>query len=156
MNKDFEHQVIASPSVNLLKDLWLRTISSLTSVFLSVFFTRKQPISWDKSLHSLSTACLPISRSAFPSALAEPGWSTVVSCRTHGIFAASLWRFLAFYSSCFVWFCGRPKVSRSWQRIHRFSFGWPRLSSCNLLSLSLKGPHRWLSWLSIGLSRGRS
>ena len=148
-------KVIASPSGTFLKiSVFVRPLSSLTSVFLFVFFTRKQPISWDKSLHSLSTAYLPISRSAFLSALASPGWSTMVSCRTGGIFAASLWRFLAFHSSCFVSFCGRPKVSTSW--FHRFSFGWPRLFSCNILSPSLKGLHRWLSWLSMGLSRGGS
>ena len=100
MNKDFELQVIASPSVNLLKDLCLRTISSLTSVFLSVFFTRKQPISWDKSLHSLSTAYLPISRSAFPSALAEPGRAWLVY---HG-FLSNTWylRGFSLAFSCFL------------------------------------------------------
>ena len=149
MNK----KVIASPSGTFLKiSVFVRPLSILTSVFLFVLFTRKQPISWDKSLHSLSTAYLPISRSAFLSALASPvglPWflvKQVVSSRLlFGVFLLSI----PLVSSRFV---VAQKCRRLGDGFHRFSFGWPRLFSCNILSPSLKGLHRWLSWLS----RGRS
>ena len=73
----------------------LGSISSLTSVFLSVFFSRKQPISRDTSLHSLSTAS-PLQAARFL-------WLLNAWLVYHG-FLSSTWSLRDFSSafSCFL------------------------------------------------------